>query len=74
MVDGQHSEMFFLEKIYYEKYTKKSYSLTSVDLVIDYLFKNINKGVYIDVGCTHPIKFNNPYLLYKKAWSGINID
>ena len=74
MVDGQHSEMLFLEKIYYEKYTKKSYSLTSVDLVIDYLFKNINKGVYIDVGCNHPIKFNNTYLLYKRGWSGINID
>ena len=74
MVDGQHSEMLFLEKIYYEKYTKKSYSLTSVDLVIDYLFKNINKGVYIDLGCNHPIKFNNTYLLYKRGWSGINID
>ena len=74
MVDGQRNEMSFLEKIYYERYTKKSYSLTSVDLVIDYLFKNINKGVYIDVGCNHPIKFNNTYLLYKRGWSGINID
>ena len=43
-------------------------------IIIDYLFKNINKGVYIDVGCNHPIKFNNTYLLYKRGWSGINID
>ena len=74
MEDGQRNEMSFLEKIYYERYTKKSYSLSNVDLIIDYLFKNINKGVYIDVGCNHPIKFNNTYLLYKRGWSGINID
>ena len=74
MADGQRNEMSFLEKVYYERYTKKSYSLSNVDLIIDYLFKNINKGVYIDVGCNHPIKFNNTYLLYKRGWSGINID
>ena len=74
MVDGQRNEMSFLEKVYYERYTKKSYSLSNVDLIIYYLFKNINKGVYIDVGCNHPIKFNNTYLLYKRGWSGINID
>ena len=66
--------MHFLKKIYYEKYTKKTYSLTGVDLIIDYLFKNIDKGVYVDVGCNHPIKYNNTYLLYKRGWSGINID
>jgi hypothetical protein len=74
MADGQHNEMNFLKKIYYERYTKKSYSLSNVDLTVDYLFKNINKGVYIDLGCNHPIKFNNTYLLYKRGWSGINVD
>jgi hypothetical protein len=74
MADGQRNEMTFLEKIYYERYTKKSYSLSNVDLIIDYLFKDINKGVYVDLGCNHPIKFNNTYLLYKRGWSGINID
>jgi len=74
MVVGQHDKMHFLKKIYYEKYTKKTYSLTGVDLIIDYLFKNIDKGVYVDVGCNHPIKYNNTYLLYKRGWSGINID
>ena len=32
------------------------------------------KGIYIDIGCGHPIKNNNTYLLNKKGWSGINID
>ena len=64
----------FLKKIYYEKYSKKSYSISNVDLIIDRLFSKIKKGVYIDVGCNHPIKYNNTYLLHKKGWSGINID
>ena len=49
----------FLKKIYYEKYSKKSYSISNVDLIIDRLFSKIKKGVYIDVGCNHPIKYNN---------------
>ena len=63
-----------LKKIYYEKYSKKSYSISNVDLVIDRLFRDIEKGVYIDVGYNHPIKYNNTYLLYKRGWTGINID
>jgi len=64
----------FLKKKYYEKYTKKSYSLSNVDLIIDRIFSKKNKGIYVDVGCNHPIKFNNTYILYKKGWSGLNID
>ena len=66
--------MNFIKKLYYEKYTKKSYSISSVDLVIDRMFANSNNGIYLDVGCNHPIKFNNTYLLHKRGWSGINID
>jgi FkbM family methyltransferase len=32
------------------------------------------KGVYVDVGAYHPIKFSNTYALYKRGWRGINID
>ena len=66
--------MNFIKKLYYEKYTKKSYSISSVDLVIDRMFANSNNGIYLDVGCNHPIKFNNTYLLYRRGWRGINID
>ena len=45
-----------------------------MDLIIDRLFSNIDRGYYIDVGCNHPIKYNNTYLLHKRGWSGINID
>ena len=64
----------FIKKIYYSKYTNRSYSISFVDLVINRIFSKINKGIYIDLGCNHPIKFNNTYLLYKKGWTGINID
>ncbi len=64
----------FFKKLYYEKYTKKSYSISNVDLIIERIFSKKKVGVYIDAGCNHPIKYNNTYLLYKKGWSGINID
>ncbi len=63
-----------LKKIYYEKYSKKSYSISNVDLIIDRMFKKKKNGLFIDLGCNHPIKFNNTYLLYKRGWRGINID
>ena len=73
---------FFFKKIYFffNKYKslfiskKSSYSQGSMDLVLLDVFKNINNGIYIDVGCQHPIKNNNTYLLHKKGWSGVNID
>ena len=66
--------MKFIKKLYYEKYVKKSYSISNVDLIIDRMFSKLDNGIYIDVGCNHPIKFNNTYLLYKRGWRGINID
>jgi hypothetical protein len=56
------------------KYKKISYSLNAVDLIVDYIFKNKNNGFYLDVGSQHPISNNNTYLLFKRGWSGINID
>ena len=56
------------------KSEKKSYSFGGCDLLVDYIFKSKNKGFYLDVGCQHPISNNNTYLLYKKGWTGINID
>ena len=31
-------------------------------------------GVYIDIGCHQPFLNNNTYRLYKRGWTGINID
>lgn len=56
------------------KYKKNSYSFNSVDLIIDYIFKTKKNGFYLDVGAQHPVSNNNTFLLFKKGWSGINID
>jgi len=54
---------------------KESYSFGTVDLLINYFFKNKLNGFYVDVGCQNPISNNNTYLLHKnKNWKGINID
>ena len=66
--------MKILKKIYYNKYSKTSYSISGVDLIIDRMFTKLKKGIYIDLGCNHPIKHNNTYLLHKRGWKGINID
>ena len=57
------------------KSKKESYSFGTVDLLINYFFKNKYNGFYVDVGCQNPISNNNTYLLHKnKNWKGINID
>lgn len=31
-------------------------------------------GVYVDVGCYHPIDFSNTYIFYQRGWHGVAID
>ena len=64
-----------LNLIHKKKISKKNYfSFSGVDIIIENIFRDKNHGLYLDVGCQHPIKNNNTYLLYKKGWKGINID
>ena len=54
---------------------KKSYASDEIDQKVINFFKNKFNGIYVDVGCYHPTKNNNTYLLYKKFnWRGVNID
>ena len=63
-------------KVFLKSFTHKriSYSYGGIDSLILNIFKNQKNGFYLDIGCGHPIKNNNTYLLNKKGWSGINID
>ena len=64
-----------LNLIHKKKISKKNYfSFSGVDIIIENIFRDKNFGFYVDVGCQHPIKNNNTYLLHKKGWHGINID
>ena len=67
---------FFYQFLKSKKIQKKRilYSNWGLDILSDDFFKKKIKGVYIDVGCHQPFLNNNTYPLYKRGWSGINID
>jgi FkbM family methyltransferase len=44
------------------------------DIFVRRFFKEYKKGIYVDVGSYHPFKGSLTLDLYKKKWSGINID
>jgi hypothetical protein len=73
-------KIYFLRKIYlFLKIVKKSknrynYGENSEDALINSFFSKKKHGTYLDVGCYHPIRGSLTYSLYKKGWSGTNID
>ena len=64
-------QLYYKPKIFFPK---KTYSMFGEDLIISKYFNNKKKGLYLDVGCYHPLEGSNTYLLYKKGWQGINLD
>jgi len=70
----------FFYFIYQYLKTKKAlkqkvfYSNWGLDMLADDFFKKKKYGVYIDIGCHQPFLNNNTYRLYKRGWTGINID
>ncbi len=63
--------ILWLEKFFIKR---ESYSQCGEDKFILNFFKKKKFGSYLDIGAYNPIKFNNTFLLYKKGWSGTNID
>ena len=66
----------FIYFIYGNFKYKKSYSENGEDLILIKYFENhnIKNGVYVDIGCFHPVWISNTYLLHKKGWNGYAID
>ena len=56
---------FYYYKFIHKFDVNKSYSFNGIDLLINYLFKSLNDGIYVDVGCFHPVKGNNTFKLFK---------
>ena len=67
---------FFYKILKILKNSKRSKHLGEFgeDIFVRRFFKKYEKGTYVDVGSYHPIKGSLTYDLYKKKWSGINID
>jgi len=55
---------------------KSSYSQCGEDLIVDFLYSvtGVTKGKFIDIGAHHPTYLNNTYSLYRKGWTGVNVD
>ena len=44
------------------------------DIFINNKLRNICNGTYCDVGAFDPIWFSNTHLLFKRGWTGLNLD
>jgi hypothetical protein len=51
----------------------KSYSQSGQDLFVINMLPNIS-GTFLDLGCSHPTKINNTYLLEINGWTGVSVD
>ncbi|WP_298845598.1 FkbM family methyltransferase [uncultured Salinicola sp.] len=64
-----------LPKEFLENCKRKSYSQYGEDLIIARILKpEERKGVYVDIGAFHPIKYSNTALLKEAGWKGVNVD
>lgn len=62
-------------KAFFTDFIKLDYSQFGEDIILkELLKKECRNGFFVDVGCYHPKKYSNTYMLYKRGWSGINID
>ena len=75
-----NNKLFYKIYLYYNLYIrnfkylfKENYSQVDEDIFLKNYFSK-KKGFYIDIGCYHPFRNNNTYLLYKEGWTGLNID
>ena len=64
--------IFVRYNFFYRK--RKTFSQFKEDLFIADFFANQNIGKYVDLGAYHPMRLSNTYLLYKKGWTGTNVD
>lgn len=57
-----------------DPFAEVSFGQEGEDRVLARMFERQNTGAYVDVGAHHPRRFSNTYLLYRRGWSGLNID
>ena len=61
--------------VFFKKINKNFYSQFGEDKILNELIpNNFTNGLYVDVGCFHPKKYSNTYMLFRRGWRVINID
>lgn len=64
-----------LEKALETGEARLSFSQFGEDSVLEFYLRNVDEKYYIDVGCHHPHRYSNTYLLYHAlGWRGLDID
>ena len=53
---------------------QQSFSQQGEDLALARYFVGRGKGLYVDIGAYHPIKYSNTYLFWLRGWRGINVE
>lgn len=43
-------------------------------MILASLLRNVERGVYIEVGANHPTRISNTYRFYQMGWTGLAID
>ena len=69
------NKLLIYRQAFFKKINRNFYSQFGEDKILfEIIPKNLSKGFYVDVGCFHPKKYSNTYMLYKRGWYGVNID
>ena len=63
-----------LQKLYKNRSPNNYFAEFAEDVMVNRIFKNHKKGIYIDIGAYHPYKGSLTYMLFKKGWRGMNVD
>jgi len=68
---------FFLKRFFYIAFYKAFNFVAPQEgenIILERIFARKTKGLYIDIGAHHPVRFSNTLNLYQKGWSGINVE
>lgn len=75
MIKLLFNKILLFRQTFFKKINKNFYSQFGEDKILNELIpNNFTNGFYVDVGCFHPKKYSNTYMLFRKGWKGINID
>ena len=54
--------------------TFTSYAQNCEDVLLWRVLKGVHRGVYVDVGASHPVVDSVTFAFYERGWRGINIE
>jgi FkbM family methyltransferase len=67
-------KLFLLRKLFLTRRRFSHHGQFAEDVCIARFFPKKMKGFFVDVGCFHPVKYSNTWVLYRRGWRGINVD